>query len=233
MQQNKITILSTGVLPPYLVEQTEESNIKTDVIPFIKTEVIQSVEVQQEIEQVLLQIAIVVFTSKNAVQAVADELYDHQPEWNIYCIGQKTKELAEEIFGEEKIYGSADDAVSLAELIVEEGNVDEVIFFCGDQRRNELPDILRANDIEVYEIIVYHTVGVPQKLNKRYEAILFFSPSAADSFFKVNKIERQTILFAIGNTTSNAIKKYSDNKIIISKVPDKEQMIKEVVNYFS
>jgi len=233
MQQNKITILSTGVLPAYLAEEIEENNIETDIIPFIKTEMIQSIEIQQEIEQALLQVATIIFTSKNAVQAVADELEDQQPEWNIYCIGQKTKELAEEYFGEEKIYGSADDAISLAELIIEEGVTDEVIFFCGDQRRNELPDLLRANDIEVNEIIVYQTVGVPQKLNKQYEGILFFSPSAADSFFKVNKIETKTILFAIGNTTSNAIKKYSNNKIIISKVPDKEQMIREVVNYFS
>jgi uroporphyrinogen-III synthase len=233
MQQNKITILSTGHLPAYLAAEAEENNIKADIIPFIKTEPVQSVEVQQEIEQALLQVTTVVFTSRNAVEAVAAELEDHQPDWGIYCIGQKTKELAEEYFGEEKIYGSANDAVSLAELIVEADITDEIIFFCGDQRRNELPDILQANNIEVNEIIVYHTVGVPQRLNKQYEGILFFSPSAADNFFKVNKVGERTILFAIGNTTSNAIKKYSDNKIIISKAPDKEQMIREVVNYFS
>jgi uroporphyrinogen-III synthase len=233
MLQNKITILSTGPLPAYLAEEAEEYNIKTDIIPFIKTELIQSIEVQQEIEQALLQVATVVFTSGNAVEAVAAELDNHQPEWNIYCVGQKTKALAEEYFGEEKIYGTTDDAVSLAEMIAEEDRTDEVIFFCGDQRRNELPDTLRANNIEVYEIIVYQTVGVPQKLGKQYQGILFFSPSAADSFFRMNKPGTQTILFAIGNTTSNAIKKYSNNKIIISKIPDKEQMIKEVVNYFS
>src|SRR5258708_9242630 len=143
MQQNKITILSTGHLPAYLAAEAEENNIKADIIPFIKTEPVQSVEAQQEIEQALLQVATVVFTSRNAVEAVAAELEDHQPDWGIYCIGQKTKELAEEYFGEEKIYGSANDAVSLAELIVEADITDEIIFFCGDQRRNELPDILQ------------------------------------------------------------------------------------------
>jgi uroporphyrinogen-III synthase len=238
MPESKIMILSTGVLPAYLAEEAEANNIYPDIISFIKTEPIQSIEVQQEIEQALLQEATVIFTSRNAIEAVAAELKDEETdpitiEWNIYCVGDKTAELAGKYFGEEKIYGSADNAEELAELIIEEDIADEVIFFCGDQRRDELPDTLRANDIEVNEIIVYQTVGVPQKVTTNYDGILFYSPSGVESFFKVNKIDKKTILFAIGNTTSNAIKKYSDNKIIISKQPDKEQMVREVVNYFS
>jgi uroporphyrinogen-III synthase len=237
MPENKITILSTGVLPAYLAEEAEANNIYTDIVSFIKTEAIQSIEVQQEIEQALLQEATVVFTSRNAIEAVAAELKDEENdpvtiEWNIYCVGDKTAELAGKYFGEEKIYGSADNAEELAELIIEEDITDEVIFFCGDQRRDELPDTLRNNNIEVNEIVVYQTVIVPQKITTSYDGILFYSPSGAEGFFSVNKIDNKTILFAIGNTTSNAIRKYSDNKIIIGKSPDKEQMIKEVVNYF-
>lgn len=238
MPQNKITILSTGPLPAYLIEEGKENNITIEVIPFISTEPIRSVEVQQEIEQASLQSTTVAFTSRNAVDAVVAELEDEQPdlkavEWNIYCVGQKTKELIEEYFGEEKVYGSADNAEELARLIIDEGSVDEIIFFCGDQRRDELPEILRSHAIEVNEIIVYQTIAVPRKLNKQYEGILFFSPSGADSFFRANKADKKTVFFAIGNTTSNAIKKFSDNKIIISKIPDKEHMIKEVLNYFT
>lgn len=232
MPENKITILSTGVLPAYLAEEAEANNIHLDIISFIRTETIQSIEVQQEIEQALLQEATVVFTSRKAIEAVASELEDQEPEWNIYCVGDKTKELATEYFGEEKIYGSADNAEELAELIIEKDITDEVIFFCGDQRRDELPGTLRNNNIEVNEIVVYQTVIVPQKITTQYDGILFYSPSGAEGFFSVNKIDKKIILFAIGNTTSNAIRKYSDNKIIISKQPDKEQMIREVVNYF-
>lgn len=232
MPENKITILSTGVLPGYLAEEAEANNIHTDIISFIKTEAIQSIEVQQEIEQALLQTTIVVFTSRNAIEAVAVELEDQEPEWIIYCVGNKTKELAAEYFGEEKIYGSADSAEELAELIIEEDITDEIIFFCGDQRRDELPDLLRDHDIDVNEIVVYQTIIIPQKITTHYDGILFYSPSGVEGFFSVNKIDKKTILFAIGNTTSNAIKKYSDNKIIISKSPDKEQMIREMVNYF-
>lgn len=233
MQQNKITILSTGILPSYLAEEVEANQINMDIISFIKTEAIQSIEVQQEIEQALLQSATVVFTSRNAIEAVAAELEDQEPDWKIYCVGNKSAELAAEYFGEEKIYGSAENAEELANLIIDEAITDEIIFFCGDQRRDELPDILSKNNIEVNEIIVYQNMMVPQKITRAYEGILFYSPSGVESFFSINKIENKSVLFAIGNTTSNAIRKYSNNKIIISKMPDKEQMVKEVVNYFT
>ena len=233
MQQNKITILSTGALPGYLIEEVRENDIQVDVVPFISTEPIQTIEVQQEIEQALLQTATVVFTSRNAVEAVAAELEGQEPEWNVYCVGEKTKELIEEYFGDDKVYGFADNAEELAGLIIEEDITDEVIFFCGDQRRDELPGLLRSHSIEVNEIIVYQTIAIPQKLDRLYQGILFFSPSGADSFFRVNKADKKSVFFAIGNTTSNAIRKFSDNKIIISKTPDKEHMIREVVNYFT
>ena len=169
MQQNKVTILSTGALPGYLIEEVKDNNIHIDVIPFISTEPIQTIEVQQEIEQALLQSTTVVFTSRNAVEAVAAELEGLEPEWKIYCVGEKTKELIDEYFGEDKVYGSADNAEELAELIIEEDITDELIFFCGDQRRDELPELLRSQGIEVNEIVVYQTIAVPRKLDKQYE----------------------------------------------------------------
>src|SRR4051794_32933389 len=114
MQQNKIAILSTAALPGYLIEEVGENNIHIDVIPFINTEPIQSIEVQQEIQQSSLQSTTVVFTSRNAVEAVAAELEDQEPDWNFYCVGEKTKELIAEYFGEDRIYGSADNAEELA-----------------------------------------------------------------------------------------------------------------------
>jgi uroporphyrinogen-III synthase len=233
MQETKIQILCTRPVNESLIREALRKNIVVDIVPFIETEPIQSVQVQQEIELAFIQSTTVIFTSMNAVEAVATEAEGQNPDWNIYCIGNTTRQLIIEYFGEEKIRGTANSAAELAELIVEENSTNEAIFFCGDQRRDELPGILRGNNIEVTEVVVYHTIPVPKKTSKQYHGILFFSPSAVDSFFKLNKADRQTILFAIGNTTANAIKKYSENKIIISKIPDKKQMIQEVINYFS
>jgi len=232
MQQNKISILSTRPLEESLIEEAKELNIEIDVLSFIETETIHTTEVQQEIENALLQSSAVVFTSMNAVEAVADELDGLQPDWKIYSIGTTTSRLVKKYFGEEAIAGIANSASELADLIVDEGEDSELIFFCGDQRRDELPGILRNNDIEVNEIVVYQTVIVPHKVDKKYHGILFFSPSAVESFFSNNKIAALTVLFAIGNTTANALKKYSDNKIIISDEPGKDNLFRKMIEYF-
>lgn len=233
MQQNEINILCTRPLPSSLVEEAAAAGITIDQLSFIDTESILSVEVQQEIQLASTETATVVFTSMNAVDAVTVFLDGHQPDWSIYSIGTATARLIKAYFGEEKIAGTASDAASLAELIAADRFTDEVIFFCGDQRRDELPEILRQNNIEVNEIVVYQTIATPHKIDKAYFGILFFSPSAVQSFFSKNKVLKQTILFAIGNTTATEIKKYSDNKILISDEPGKENLVAKMIEYFA
>ncbi|MEO8174705.1 MAG: uroporphyrinogen-III synthase [Sediminibacterium sp.] len=233
MEVNRINILCTRPLSASLINEVRDQGIDIDESEFIRTEPIQSIEVQQEIEQAFLLNVPVVFTSMNAVEAVAYYQEENQPEWDIYSIGHTTSKLVSKYFGEERIAGTADDAESLAELIVEEGTADEVIFFCGDQRRDELPKILRNHDIEVNEITVYQTISIPHKIDKVYHGILFFSPSAVESFFKKNKLADTTILFAIGNTTANEIRKHTKNKIIIGDEPGKENLVRKMMDYFA
>lgn len=232
MQDNPITILSTRPLEKEWVEEANAMGIFIDQLSFIETEPVQTIEVLEEIEQAFLREATVVFTSKNAVEAVAKEQQNFTPHWRIYCIGYATQLLVKKYFGEQSIAGTADSARDLAERICEETDTEEVIFFCGDQRRNELPDKLRSKNIDVIETVVYQTIAVPHKIKKQYHGILFFSPSAVESFFCQNKISRQTILFAIGETTAAAIRKYSSNKIIISNKPGKETLLHRMLEYF-
>ena len=201
--------------------------IEIDVQSFIETEAIQSVEVQQEIEQALLQSATIVFTSMNAVEAVADYMTEEMPDWNIYCIGQTTQELVKKYFGEEQLQARQTMPLNLAELIAEEDYTDEVIFFCGDQRRDELPDILRSNDIEVTEIMVYHTIATPQIIKKAYNGILFSVRVQLNSFFSINKATTSTTLFAIGNTTAEAIKKHTAALLLSVMQPGKENLVEK------
>lgn len=233
MQENKINILSTRPLSRSLVAEALQQGIVIDELSFIETEPIQTVEVQQEIEQAYLQSATVVFTSMNAVTAVLAWQDDQQPDWVIYCMGNTTKKLLQESFGMHSVAGTANNAAELAERIAEESDTDEVIFFCGEQRRDELPAILRKRGIDVQEIMVYETIHTPHKVDKQYQGILFYSPSAVASFFSKNKVAEQTILFAIGNTTAKTIQQYCNNTIIIGKAPGKEELVQQAMEYFS
>lgn len=230
---NSISILSTRPVSEKQIGDARSKNIIIDVISFIETEPIENVEVQQEIESAMLRPAAVVFTSMNAVDAVSQFITDEQLPWRIYCIGNTTRELAINYFGAESIAGFASDASELAEVIIAGGEEDSVIFFCGDQRRDELPRLLSENEIEVDEIIVYETVLVPHRVNKLFHGILFFSPSAVESFFSVNKISSETKMFAIGKTTAEAIAARCSNKIILPEESTKYSLVEKMMEYFS
>jgi uroporphyrinogen-III synthase len=153
------------------------------------------------------------------------------PDWGIYCMAGTTKKIIVEYFGEGAIKNIANDANSLAGKIIGD-NVTDLVFFCGNQRRDELPMVLAGRNISVKEMIVYETTLTPHTVSKIYNGILFFSPSSAKSFFLVNKPGEEAILFAIGNTTADTLKKYSQNKIIVSESPGKEILIETCVEYF-
>ena len=228
-----INILSTRPIDPLLIETAGSKGIFIEVRSFIQTIPVQSSDLVQEIENALSKSATVIFTSMNAVDAVAKHLNGRKPQWNIYSIGTTTDQLIKKYFGEGLITGTAYNAADLAALIVEDRFIDDVIFFCGNQRRNELPDMLRNNDIIVHETEVYKTIAVPHQINQAFNGILFFSPSAVESFFLNNSINEQTILFAIGNTTAEAIKQFTGNKIIISATPGKENLAEQMIEYYA
>ena len=224
-------ILSTRPINEVLVAEAHSKNIEIDTLSFIETTPIDTIETQQEIELAANQIATVVFTSMNAVEAVTEMLEGFVPEWSIYCMGYATQELVKNYFGENAIAGTADNAGELAEEIIENEDPDEVIFFCGNRRRDELPGKLKKVRIEVNEIIVYQTENLQHRISKEYDGILFFSPSAVESFFAVNKLPEHTVVFAIGQTTSKTVGRFCKNKIVISKLPGKDQLVEQAIAY--
>jgi uroporphyrinogen-III synthase len=231
MQSAKPIILCTGPVEEALLLSPEYKDADIDVIPFttISTELPESTE--RQIKDLLAKKMVVVFTSSNAVKSVADNMKKPPKEWSIFCIGNTTYSLAKKYFGEEHIKETASTAAKLAEKILPAIKEKEVIFFCGNLRRNELPDALRAKGIEVKEVIVYKTSLVPVSINKRYDAVLFFSPSAAESFFSKNSVPRNTALFVMGETTAVSIKKYSTNPIITGDEPDKNKLISQAIKF--
>ena len=230
--ERPVNILCTRPIDQSLINSVRSKGNFIDVLSFIETTPLKTITLQQEIEDALGSAATVVFTSMNAVEAVAAYLNGHEPQWKIYSIGTTTDQLINKYFGEGLVAGTAFNAADLAALIVKDRLTEKLIFFCGNQRRDELPAMLRKNNIAVTEIEVYQTTAVPHKIDKVYDGILFFSPSAAESFFLNNTVSPQTILFAIGNTTADAIKSFSDNKTIIADTASKENLVKQMIAYF-
>jgi uroporphyrinogen-III synthase len=232
MPENKIHILSTRPLPDQLIQEAAAEGIDVEVASFIRTNRVQTEAVFVEIDRAFSRKATVIFTSMNAVDAVAACQKDPQPDWRIYCIGYQTGELVKSFFGEERIAGTASSAKDLATQIIRQQERGDLIFFCGDRRRDELPGLLKQNGIALQEIVVYETHTMPHPAEKNYAGILFFSPSAAESFFSGNKVPGETVLFAIGQSTAAEIRKYSDNRLVAGDEPGKEKLLRKAIAYF-
>lgn len=232
MLKNKIQILSTRPVGEKLIKEAANNDIIIDEISFIKTEEIVDAAIENKIRKLSCENITVVFTSMNAVNAVA-KVIKNQPGWKIFCIGNTTKELVKEFFGEDNIKGFADNGELLSKKIIEDSSIKNITFFCGDKRRDDLPGNLIKNGIGVDEVIVYKTIETPTALAKQYDGILFFSPSAVQSFFSKNSISEKTNVFAIGSTTAAAVKHFTEHSVIIAETYRKGNLVKLVINHFS
>lgn len=232
----KYKILSTKKLEPSLIKQAKQNNIDITEQEFISIKTIFSEKVLKQI----LELAAsgkreIIFTSANAVHA-----FDHYMRagnahsiinWKIFCLAGRTKEAVINAgYLENNIVATTKNASSLAKKVIEH-KIEEIIFFTGNKRRNELPSLLKEAGIKIHEFVIYETTEVPKIALDDFNAILFFSPSAVKSFFSVNEIKSNTVCFAVGQTTADCISGFTSNKIITSEFPSQEMMLSSVNSY--
>jgi uroporphyrinogen-III synthase len=234
----KYKVLSTKKISPLLVEEAKEDNIEIIEHPFICVEPITTKEkVKQLTELANSGKEYIAFTSSNAVTSLeflheCNTVYNNSAAWKIFCLEGKTKEaVLNSSIPKKNIIASAENAKALAHTIIECG-VKDIIFFCGNKRRNDLPEILKIAGVTVHEAVVYETVETPAIMPNDIDGILFFSPSAVHSFFSVNKLGSKTVCFAIGKTTAGSIAEFTENKIITVEAPGQDKMIAALKFYF-
>lgn len=163
-----------------------------------------------------------IITSQNAVKALIDNKVLIE---NCFCVGEKTKEQLEANGYQVEVvvnYGK-----ELAEIIVQNYADKKFTFFCGNLRRDELPELLTKNKVDFTEIEVYKTILKPKKFERSFDGVLFFSPSAVESFVNENSL-KNTKAFCIGTATAAEAENYTD-KIIIATKPTIENVIVQVV----
>ena len=229
MHKNEPQILCTAAIGEELLNNSNSSGVHIDVVPLIN---IHSVTDATSILNAGIPDAYVVFTSANAVNTVATVFHGTPLPFNIFCIGHATLKAVLHYAPNARIMATAPNALELAHHIISNKNISEVVFFCGDIRRDDLPQALQIAGVHVKEVVVYHTLHQQTPITKPYDAILFFSPSAVESFFSVNNAGSKTVFFAIGNTTAAAISNHTANTVVIGAKPDKEELLLLAITYF-
>ncbi len=223
--------MSTALLPEDALKNLADANFLCDAVPFIQTTAALTDEIIAQIKTYTQEHIIVIFTSAQAVNAVISCCAGNRPNWQILCISGATKKAVVDFWDDDQIIASADDAIGLAKHI-EHIPAQNIVFFCGNKRLDTLPTLLTNKGFQVKECIVYETKLTPIKVDKNYNALLFFSPSGVESFLSENTIAPDATLFSIGKTTALALKQNIRNEVIVAAQPDKNILVNTVIEFY-
>ena len=213
-------ILSTKKLSKALKNKLSDAKIELVEKNFIQTKSI-SFETPQLNDYL-------VFTSKQAVKSVLKSDVKNVHSISCLCVGSKTRN-----FLEKKgftVIESADYAEDLIQIIDSKYKSNSFTFFCGNIRKNTIPNYFQQNKIAYNETIVYETKLKPHQIKEPFDGVLFFSPSGVNSFLEKNSLKNR-ICFCIGTTTAKALENRTKN-IVIASQPTVEHVINEVIKYY-
>jgi len=175
----------------------------------------------------------IAFTSSNAVNFFVMNPYCKEllKTKSIFSISGKTANSLMKLGV--KLALTASNASTLADKIVKT-NFKSVLHPCGNLKLDSLAIKLKEAHIKYNPLLVYETVlNKNIKLNKVYDAIMFYSPSGVESFFSANEWITITIACCIGETTAEAFQKKQQGATIITPgLPTPESMLKAIDNYF-
>lgn len=223
MAAGKINILATKKLPAQQKQLLLDANLSVEEADFISvtTKKFELPKVNDNL----------IFTSRYAVQSLllhpkCNELKTHP----VFCVGMKTEAFLQE--NGFNVAVSADYAEDLAEIISLVYPQESFTFFSGNLRRDILPETLKKNRIAFHEIEVYETQLTPHQAKGKPDGLLFFSPSAVESYLKQNKIKNE-ICFCLGETTAEALENHNIRHIAVAQQPSIEKVIAGVIEYYT
>jgi uroporphyrinogen-III synthase len=222
---SQISILSTKTLSPEQRKAFLDANfdlLEQDFIQ-IKNNLFELNEINTNL----------IFSSQNAVLSLIEQNgWEVLKTKSVFCVGIKTKELLEQNGFKVDVY--MDYASELAEIITLIYNKESYTFFSGNLRMETLPNALKSEGIAFNEIEVYQTKLAPFKISEqeKFEGILFFSPSAVESYLTNNKIKKETC-FCIGTTTAKALELNKVKNIVIAEIPTVDAVVLEAIEYYN
>jgi uroporphyrinogen-III synthase len=165
-----------------------------------------------------------VFTSRNAVEIILKNKINLSE--SIYAIGEKTASLLPNA-----TIPKIASAHEVAKLIIKD-QLEEVIFICGNRRRDELPDLLKSHAIKLKEVVVYESKNLNKTVNlQSIDGLAFMSPSSVYSLAN-NGGFMNLPCFAIGPTTAEALNN-EGQKCLISKSTTPQSLVDVAKHYFN
>jgi uroporphyrinogen-III synthase len=233
-----VSILSTRALGNAARDFIHHKNWVVDIVSMIETHgVITGEQIAAFLSdsQKAGDNAMLIFSSENAVKWLKwgfDKFgFKMSPGLKAVCVGEKTLSKAVEWLEVEPIFAAKNSEALLGKLRESFSADTQFTFFCGNRRMDTLPAGLMAAGFSVKEFVIYETILTPHSIIREYAAVLFFSPSAVESFFKVNIWDRKMVAVSIGLTTAEALKKAGVENILLADEPDELAMLTKLHDF--
>jgi len=226
-----ITILSTKKLKASVRRKAAQKGIHFLHDDFIAIDYIENESVKQSFESLQEHL---VFTSRHAVKGFQKNTDHYEyplPAKKIFCLNGETLKAVHTIKNAE-VVSVSDHADALAKDITRHPEIKAVSFICGNKRLDHLPNLLKKNNINVNEVMVYRTSYSGKRIHENYEAVFFFSPSGVESFFQTNILPRETPCFCIGDTTASSVREHAKNAVIVAEQSTQDSMLEAAQQYF-
>lgn len=232
MPAYKHRILSTKRIDVALIQSAADSGVQIIPRAFISISYADTPALRARLQELLQSRVSAVFTSANAVKAVAALGDTTQAKWELYCLPGATIEAVQEYFPNSTVVANAVSSAILAVILLHQ-QAKNIVFFCGNIRRDELPVALAQQNVPLEEITVYETTELQNTLAGQYDGILFYSPSGIRSYFANNTPAPETICFAIGQTTAGVLREFTQNTIVVSEAATAESLVHTAIHYFN
>ena len=191
----------------------DKYNIKFEFHKFFKIEGIPGREFRQDRINILDHSAII-FTSRHAVDhffRIAKEMRVEIPEnLKYFCISEAIALYLQKYvqYRKRKIFHGKQNFPQLMDIILKHKE-DKFLLPCSDIHKQDMPDLLDKHSIKYNKAIIYKTVddNITWIDIKKYDMLIFFSPSGVKSLFNNFPEFKQenTIIAAFGPTTTQAL----------------------------
>lgn len=207
-------LLSTKVLSDAEIRQLESAGWQVDHYDAI------SIEFQKT--AVTPEDHLLIFSSKNAVAGFFNSFSKRNFSTSkCLCVGNGAAGMLTE--KGMKVLEAFPTAKELTACLAKKYSGDSFVYYCGNMRLNLIPDTLNDLGLSWQEATVYKTLLNPRKWDRVYDAVVFFSPSAVQSYVALNPMGT-AMGYCIGKTTGAALEKYT-NRILLPKTPDRKSLM--------
>jgi uroporphyrinogen-III synthase len=179
----------------------------------------------------------VAVTSPRAARAFAERLGPRRERPNVWAAGSGTAAALGTALGAARTpaagsVGKLGAAAALARDMLAAGIRGPVLFPCGEIRRDELPARLRAEGLEVTEVVCYRSVlageSAARDAAERARVLVVASPSVADLLARACPPGARPALLAVGPTTAAAARASGWPPSAVAKRPAVDALVSGV-----